>query len=551
MYLATSRKSERTESELRHDIRQKCKKSLFYLCNTVCGMAKFTEDLHLPMANFIQLFPWSGGPPNSRRKLLWSPREHFKSSIVSRGLPLWLLIQDRNTTICLVSAKHNNTKKWLRWIAETIEHNGLFRWAFPEIQPGPKWDQEEITVTRDVMDVDSDVQASVSAYSIKGGLASQHHQHGILDDLLNEKTAYSEIERERAIDLYDHFESVLKGWWDSTMTLTGTPWPGYDVIAHSMETEVAHGQRLFWGIGARGGFQMSEVLQDECYRDHNLVPNVEERLKKHKVIFHEECPEEKLQKLKLGNFLNYNYQYLCKRPEDEDNGFKVALIRDYAQMMSGQLKCDCHSTHQHNLDRMIVVALCDPALSQDRRACESAVGVFAVDPTCGCRFILYEWGGRVATMELVDKICQVTTEWGAYMRRFGIEDVHFQAAIKAWLRERKSQGKIPLGVEIMGVKPKKRDKDLRIAGQQPHVAAGLWHKRPDMMLEEGNENLVWQISVWPNQPKKRDRVDNWAYIEDVIEGLITFGVRKDAENPMADMNKAREASDLAKMKKAA
>jgi len=511
-------------------------------------MAKFTEDLHLPMSNFLQLYPWSGGPPNSRRKLLWSPREHFKSSIASRGLPLWLLIHDRNTTIALVSAKHDNTKKWLRWIAATIQYNPVFRFAFPEIDVGPKWDQEEITVTRDIMDVDSDVQASISAYSIKGGLASQHHQHGILDDLLNEKTAYSQIERDRAIELYDHFESVLKGWWDSTMLLVGTPWPQYDVISHSMETEVKYGERIYWGIGARGGFEMSEILHDERYKDLNLTPNVEDRIREHGVIFHEECPEEKLQKLKRQNFLQYTYQYLCTKPEDEDNGFNVKLVRDYAQMMTNRLQCDCHSSHDHHLDRMIVVGICDPALTPDDRACESAVGVYAVDPTCGCRFILYEWGGRVETLDLVDKICQVTTEWSAYMRRFAIEDVHFQAALKAWIRERQSQGKIPLGVEIIGVKPKKRDKDLRIVGQQPHVAAGLWHKRPDMMLEEGKENLIWQIQVWPNQPKKRDRVDCWAYIEDALEGLSVFASREGASNSLKDMNKSRQVRDLAKMR---
>jgi hypothetical protein len=463
------------------------------------------------------------------------------------------LINDRNTTIALVSAKHDNTKKWLRWIAQTIEHNDLFRTLFPEIDVGPKWDQEEITVTRDIMDVDSDVQASISAYSIKGGLASQHHQHGILDDLLNEKTAYSDIERERAVELYDHFESVLKGWWESTSTLVGTPWPGYDVISHSMETEVAHGERLFWGIGARGGHQMSEILRDKRYKDYNFEPNVAERLEKKGVIFHEECPEEKLQKIKKQNFLQYTYQYLCTKPEDEDNGFNVKLIRDYAQMISGELKCDCHSSHTHRLGRMVVVGICDPALTPAERACESAIGVYAVDPSCGCRFILYEWGGRVDLTELVDKICEVTTTWGTYMKRFGIEDVNFQAALKAWMLERKSKGEIPLGVEIVGVQPKHRDKDLRIAGQQPFVQSGMWHKRPDMMLDvektPPKENLIWQIHVWPNQPKKRDRVDCFAYFEDVIEGLVSFGTREGVDNPLLNMNNARQVDDMARLRK--
>jgi hypothetical protein len=547
MHLITSRKREKTESELRHDVRAKAKASLFYMCYSVCGMSKFTEDLHLPMANYVQMFPWSGGPPNSRRKMCWCSREHFKSSIVSRGLPLWLLAHDRNTTIALVSAKHVNTKKWLRWIANTIEFNETFRWAFPEIAKGLKWDQEEIVVTRDLSV--EDVQASVTAYSIKGGLASQHHQHGILDDLLNEQSAYSEIERERACELFDHFDSVLKGEYESTLTLVGTPWPGYDVISHAMETEVDKGTMLHWGIGARGGFQMSEILYEEPYAQLNLVPNVEERLKRDKVIFSEECPESKLQRIKNKNLPQYYYQYLCTRPEDEDNGFNVELIKNYAQMASGELHCDCHENSNVYLNRCVVVGICDPALSQDKRACESAIGVYALDPISGCRYRLYEWGGRVGTMELVDKICSVMREWAPYMQRFAIEDVQFQAALKPWMQERQSQGKAPLHIDVIGVKPKKRDKDLRITAQQPYVNNGLWHKRPDMALEEGTENWLWQLNVWPNQPKKRDRIDEWAYCEDAWEDL---GIRRGQqhESSVASMNKARQVRDLQKRRRA-
>lgn len=546
MHIITSRKAPQTETELWHDTRAKCRKSLFYFCYAVCGMSKFTEDLHLPMCNYVQMFPWNGGPPNSNRKLLWCPRGHYKSSIVSRGLPLWLLINDRNTTIALVSAKHVNTKKWLRWIARTIEHNELFQWAFPEIRPGDKWDQEEIVVTRDVST--EDVQASVSAYSIKGGLASQHHQHGILDDLLNEQTAYSEIERERANELFDHFDHVLRGESESTLTLVGTPWPGYDVLSHAIETEVDKGTMLMWGIGAKGGFQISPILQQEPYRSLELEPNVEERLKRDGVIFAEEHPLEKLERLKSKDFAAYQYQMLCTRPEDEDNGFDIRQIRPYAELLTGELKCDCHPVAGTRLRDCIVVGICDPALSQDARACESAVVVVALNPKVGTRYILQEWGGRVTTQDLVDKICEVTRRWKVYMRRFAVEAVSFQAALKPWLQERQSQGEIPLGIEIVPVLPKKRDKDLRIASQQPYVANGMWHVRPGMMLSDNVENLVWQLSVWPNQPRKRDRIDAWAYCEDVWEDL---GPRQhEGDNSLLAKNRAREVGDLAKRRRA-
>lgn len=559
MYISTSRKSEFSENELRRQVRKNCKESLFYVARTVLGMSKLQAHLHLPFANFIQMYPRNiitdlnvpAGPPSSRRKLAWMPREHFKSSIISRALPIWLLIHDINTTIALVSAKHASTKKWLRWIENQVEYNTTLQWAFPEFKKGDKWDQEEMTLQRD-SSITDDVQASVTAYSVKGGLASQHHQHGILDDLLNEQTAYSETERTRAQELYVHFESVLKGWHESTSTLVGTPWPGYDVIDHAMEHEVAYGERLFWGIGARGGFDMSPELKNPEYRLHNLAPaepEMTERLERDNVIFVEECPEEKLQKIKRQDLLQYYYQYLCRKPDQEDNGFNIKLIRDASQMLdSGRLECDCHTTHEHRLDRMIVVMLVDPALSEDKAACESAIMVVARDPSCGCRFLLYEWGGRVNTLALLDQMCFVGMEWQGYLRRLGIEDVQFQRTLKFYMRERQSQGKFPRNVEIMGVSPKKRDKDLRILSQQPYVAEGLWHKRPSMAYDESTENWIWQVGKFPGQPKKRDRIDAWAYCDDVWEDIQPPRPAKGASTPLSSKNHMRQVRDLAKMR---
>ena len=120
---------------LYEEVRAYSKKSLFYFAATVMGFKDMTPNLHLPFCNYMQMLPWFGGPQNSRRKLGIMPREHFKSSVVSCALPLWLLIHDPNTTIALISAKDDNTKKWLRFIKSTITNNQMFRWAFPEIRP--------------------------------------------------------------------------------------------------------------------------------------------------------------------------------------------------------------------------------------------------------------------------------------------------------------------------------------------------------------------------------------------------------------------------------
>jgi hypothetical protein len=480
-------------------------------------MNDLIPELHRPFAEYISLLPTTGGPPESLRKLAWMPRGHFKSSLTSIAYPLWLLIRDRNNTCAIISSKEDHVKKWLLEIRNTIEYNLMFQWAFPEIRKGGKWDETQVTVERD-REFGTNISASVTAYTMSGGLASQHNPNIILDDPLNEHTAFSESEREKAIYLYDHLESIGSKYHSTALTVVGTPWPGYDVIQHAMEKEVAFGTRLYWGVGARGNFDMSPSLR---ISHPHLVPPLAERVSRDGVIFSEVCPVEKLASIGRRDLNSLTYQYLCTRPEEEDNGFRVDLIRDFSLTLDGTISCDCHPTHTHELKRLVLIAICDPALTEDKRGCESAIMVLGRDPACGCRFVLEENGWHIHPDELVKMQCQVARAWGAYLKRFAIEDQHFQSTFKFWLRELQAQGDFPLGIELFGVKPAKRDKDLRISGQQTYVANGMWHKRPTMLIDPNKKNWLWQVSKWPNQPKARDRVDAWAYCDDVWGDLAS------------------------------
>lgn len=536
-----------TENDLWHEVRTNSKESLYYFAGAVLHMRDLIPDLHEAFAGFIQLLPWTGGPPESLRKLAWMPRGHYKSSITSIAFPLWLLIHDRNTTIALISSKEKQVQEWLRAIQDHVRYNTFFQWAFPEIQLGKKCDEHELLIVRDSEFIGSTGQASVTAYTINGGMASQHCRHVVLDDPLHENNAFSESEREKTIRLYTHLESIIKEYATSTLTFVGTPWPGYDVIAHAMEHEVAKGTRLFWGVGAKGGFNMSESLKTT---HPHLIPKLEKRLARDGVIFAEVCPQAKLDKIKEQDLQQYYYQYLCTRPSEGDNGFDVKLIREYAQTLEGRIFCDCHTSHDHHIRRMIKVGICDPALTEDKRGCESAISVVMRDPLCGCRFLADEWGGHVQSPDLIEQMRFMMHKHQAEMIRFAIEEVQFQAVFRGWLEEMKSVGEIPLGIELFGVKPAKRDKDLRIAGQQTYVMNGMWHRAPKLYFEEGHNNTLWQIHKWPNQPKKRDRADAWAYCDDAWEGLIanTREASADVSSSIRAMNKLQVARETRRMK---
>jgi hypothetical protein len=173
-------------------MRKRAKADLYYFAKVICGMHDLQARFHLPMARFLQMYPWNGGPPESLRKCLVLSREHFKSSIGTVARALWLLCHNPEWTICLMSAKEDHPKKWLRQIKQIIEQNPIFQSVFPEIQKDPaKWDDMEILIKRPTS-LTGQAQASITAASMLAGQASQHYDHIIVDDPVNERIAKSE-----------------------------------------------------------------------------------------------------------------------------------------------------------------------------------------------------------------------------------------------------------------------------------------------------------------------------------------------------------------------
>ena len=519
----------------KRDVRRRSKESLYYFAKSVLGFDRLTKDLHLPFSNYIQLHPWNGGEWVSLRKIAWMPREHFKSTICSVALPLWLLIHDRNLTIALISAHSDNTGKWLRQIKNIISYNGIFRWAFPEIRRGEKWDEEEIAITRD-QDLSGNAQASITAYSINSGLASQHHKYIILDDPVNEQVARSPVEMESAVQLFIHLEEILRGWHESGFLMVGTPWGREDVLNEALKQE-RRGTRVKWGIGALGDFEISESLAKHT----RLIPT----LVQGEPILPGECDWKKLEEIKAQDLEKYYMQYLCKPFDEGRNGFDLDLIRDYAHMPDGSFKCDCLADHYHNLSQMAVIGVADPAYTQDKKNCESAF-LFVAKALCECRFILEEWGGHIIPPDWIDKATELSKKWVPYLRRFGVETVNFQLALKNWIEERQDRGEFPLNIEFIDLKPKKRDKDTRIAGQITPVANGWWHKKPGMRKIEGRNNLMHQLFQWPYS-RLRDRADTFGYVDDAWLDMSVNPVV--AEGDMDNINNRVERFDVMEMER--
>lgn len=525
-------------------MRQQCKAypgGFYFFTKAILGRNKVKKHLHYAWANYLQLHPRVGsfgtiggeGPPESLRKTGIMPREHFKSTFCSESLPLWLLAcVDRNLTIALVSAHSDNTKKWLRFIKTVIEYNPLFRWVFPDIRRGDKWDETEITVTRDT----NQAQASITALSLHGGLASQHFDYIIVDDPVNEQIARSDREMDSAVNYYVHLEEVLKGKKTSAFLLVGTPWGREDVLQKAKD-EVRAARATFWKVGVLGEFEVSDNLADR--------PELRPEVTDGEFILPEEFGPEDRERVKNQSREKWAMQYLCKPFAEDQNGFKLGLIRDFALHPDGRLKCQCHRTHDHRMHRGSTVLVGDPAYSKDKLEmnCESAILVGNLQP-CGCRFLLDEWGDFTDPKGYLERVGYMVAQWQEWLGAVGLESEALQFALLQWLKEMQAHGKLPLSVAILEeIKPKNRSKDSRIAGQITPVANGYWHKLPTNTFIEGQNNLLQQLHQWPYS-RKRDRADAFSYFEDAWAEFPVPPERPEAAMPSFDLNDALEDEGL-------
>lgn len=530
--------------------RQKCKDSLYYLNKAVIGHVDLTPELHLPFCNFQQLSPQNSPFPQARLKAALMPRNHFKSTNASVGKPIYLIIQDPQETINLISAVEINTIGWLAAIQHVFQNNTMFRWLFPELIPSDdRWDEASktrFTVPRD----DSlmpEPQPTIQATSIVSGQASKHVRRVILDDPVNEMTVDSPRLIDRAVDLYKLLESTLQDYESSSIDLTATPWGFGDVVEYAINHEVADGSMLLWQVGCYGKFTMSshfDEYQEWQLPNSNRVMNTEMlkyKGKQGEPIFPQRYPKSELKRLekKYGPFL-FSCNYLVDPFDPSQSGFDPKALNYFTLTPEGKVKCDCHK-ESYSLKDIDIIMLVDPAWSDKDDAAESAIVVAGQAPN-GCRFVLHTWSDKVEPDGIWARIVEQCIQWSPFLKDVGIESVASQKLFKFWfeylqsikehLPDKEAQ-RLPQ-VMFHDMKPDNDiDKIRRIKAQQLFVANGAWH------IQYGMDAFLGQFTKFP-RARPVDILDAWAY-GDYIWNLPRRDLELGINTGQSDWNRQRDA----------
>jgi hypothetical protein len=128
---------------------------------------------------------------NNDRSLILAPRGAGKSSIVSIVFVLWLLLNNPDLRILIVSNSQSQATGFLREIKQHCEQNRKLSFLFGNMI-GNKWSEIEINLgTKKTVSK----EANVSAYGIFGALIGKHFDVIIMDDIVDQEIANSPTQR--------------------------------------------------------------------------------------------------------------------------------------------------------------------------------------------------------------------------------------------------------------------------------------------------------------------------------------------------------------------
>jgi hypothetical protein len=414
---------------------------LFYFIKVALRRKRLDETLH---------GPWCDSLERDHIKDLYEyPRDHFKTTICSEGLPMWRSLpftsQDeadfralsysddfirfmkrmhrQNSRNLLVAENITNAAKLGRRISGHYESTAIFRVLFPDILPDTSctWSNYSLHHKR-TPNSEPHGEGTYDFLGVGGALQSRHYDGLIIqDDLVGRKAVESVSVMEKTIDYHQlvvgAFEVPDEATHENDEFVVGNRWSYNDLNSHIREKEpwfkvVSH--------GALGG----------CCKNHpSDTP-----------IFPKEFSFEKLMKLKqrLGTY-HFSCQYLNNpaAPENADfheedlNYFSIEETTDaggYKRYINYEVSRDGLVRKRIPFNYLRLGLAVDPNHSGNAGLgrCRHAIVVLGLSPE-GNYHLVDCWAKGCGYDEFYNKVFEMAEKWS--LRKIGMESIAAQKYI--------------------------------------------------------------------------------------------------------------------------
>lgn len=442
-----------TQDEV-EQIRWRCKNDLKFLCKAIFGYADWSENqrLHYDIGRKLR--------SPSKLKMFLIPRDHLKSSIITKAAAVQRMLNNPNIRILIANNTWDNARKFLGSIQKYLKRGEKLSYYFGEFE-SEKWNQDEIVIKQRKVILDA---PTIATTGLEKEQTSQHYDLIIADDLVARENVQTKEQRNKVKDYINALMALLEP--QGELWVVGTRWSQDDAYGDLLEEGI-------WDVMIRG-----------CYD-----PDSSDK----KPIFPEKFSLEKLDFLraKLGPVL-YSCWYLNNPIAEEAADFRKEWIQYY----------EPGSPHPSQLYLAI-----DPAMSLGRDADFSAGVVGGMFSNRKVRIVDY-FRKKVIPSDLINEIFKMVKKWN--LKRIGIETFMFQKTLKYEIERRMRETGTFFSVDELGGRRGGHgevpvSKEARIRSMQPLFEQGLIEIRKDMV------DFVDELLGFP-RGKNDDIIDATAWL---------------------------------------
>lgn len=422
---------------------------LYIFDKEILGYEQMAEAPHRLMCDSVIL----GG---NRQLHLW-PRGHFKSSCITIGYVIQQIALNPNIRILIANATLGNAKSFLREIKGHLEHNEALRAVIGDhVNKEDKWTETEIISAKRTRNLK---EPTIQVAGVGQGLASQHYDLIVGDDLVNELTVTTAEQIEKT-----------KNWFRLALSLLD---PEGSVIL--IGTRYHFGDLYGW-------------LIEEF--SHEFSPQIHGAVENGQPIFPSRFTLNKLNEIRRsqGSYI-YSCQYLNNPVDDISAKFKKVNMQYYEE-------------EELRGKQLYTTYTIDRAYSLNKTADKTAHVIVSTD-------LNNNWYVRLAlqTQELEGALINRIFDNVAHFKvdRTGIEQLAYTATIKPALEdEMRRRNQFITVEELKG----RSSKISRIEGLVPRHEANTIYLLNDMM------GLEDQLLRFPTATHD-DLIDALAYQLDI------------------------------------
>lgn len=153
---------------------------------------------------------WTGSDAKSHQLLLL-PRDHMKSALIAYRVA-WELTKNPAMRFLYISSTANLATKQLKFIKDILT-NDAYRAHWPDMiikeeSKREKWTEREISVDHPKRKEDSIRDPSIFTAGLTTNIVGMHSDVNVLDDVVEQKNAYTKDTREKVLDQYGYLSAI-------------------------------------------------------------------------------------------------------------------------------------------------------------------------------------------------------------------------------------------------------------------------------------------------------------------------------------------------------